>query len=177
MSKQLKVYGHRERINCFLPRDVLTLLSAPSHVVQGQLLIWATTTQAAADRVEALGLRVRSARDLCVYRAGDDLMALQEARAWPDGTVLATMGHHGTVVSITENPDRSVLGSPYAVTVIGKLRYGTQFVPGPDFEVEVTEAMLNAAINATVTEYTYCDANSLRAAIAAALDVQREARS
>jgi hypothetical protein len=103
-------------------------------------------------------------------------MALKEAREWPDGTVLATLGHHGTVASVTENPDRSA-GSPRTVTAIGKLRYGTQFVPGPDFEVEVTEAMLNAAINATVTEYTYCHADSLRVAIAAALNVQREARS
>jgi hypothetical protein len=177
MTRQLKVYGHRERRDCFLPRDILTALGAPSHVVQGQLLIWATTTRAAFLRTIDLGLRLRSERDLCVYRSGDDLMALKEAREWPDGTVLATMGHHGTVASVTENPDRSVVGSPYTVTAIGKLRYGTQFVPGPDFEVEVTEAMLNAAINATVTEYTYCDARSLRAAIYAALNVQREARS
>lgn len=179
MTRQLKVYGYRERTNCFLPRDVLTALGAPRHVQQGQLMIWATTTKAAFERCADLGLSVRNPRDLGTL-CGTDVTTLAALREWPDGTVLASLGYQGTIVEICDNPDRTVLESPYSLTVIGKLEFArTVFTPRSDFEPEITDAMLNAAINATAGSYTHLlqGAETLRAAIRAALKAQQEARS
>jgi hypothetical protein len=178
VSRRLKVYAHVDSCNCILPSDVIDALGERTHVRQGHLYVWATTAKAAAERFAAVGLRSVSARELRVATHGT-AQVLDAASNWPDGTMLAVrLSGGGTVIEITENPNRSVIDSPRTLRPVGDLSHAIVFRPVDDIEPVVTDHMVDTALEALQssmpdgTPVGWLISN-MRAAIAAALKAQR----
>lgn len=174
MARRLKVYVHKESCNCFLPPEVIEALGEPRHVRQGALYVWATTAADAAQRLDELGMRINSPRDLRVAEHGT-ATTLHAAHDWPDGTVLAMrMSGGGTVTEITENPNRSVIESPRALRTVGELSREVVFRPVADIDPVVTPAMVDAAMAVfELDPESTVGPTELRTALAAALKAQR----
>lgn len=173
MTRKLKIYSHADAGHAMLPRDVLDALAADRWTRQGHLYIWATTAKAAVERLAELGLGTSSPRTLRVCDHGT-AATLDAAHNWPVGTVLAVrLSGGGSVVSITNHPDRTVLDEPHMLRIVGQLRHGIVFDPAEDLAPVVTDAMMRAALDVTVGSYTYLHEDSIHAIITAALKAQR----
>lgn len=180
MTRKLKIYSDAEYGNIFLPADIVEALGQHSHARQGNVYVWATTAKAAAARLDALGIDVRSPRSLRVVTHPAALM-LDSAQDWPENTVLITrVSSGGPVVEVisAELVSERPYGVERTMRCIGELTYGTHFRPSGDLEPVVTDAMVDAALDALGV--TMPDGvphgwliRNMRPALAAALKTQR----
>lgn len=179
MTRKLKIYSHADSCNSFLPPDVITALGERSHVRQGTVYVWATTAKAATVRLDALGLHVNSPRDLRVADHGT-ARTLDEAFPWPESTVLAVRLSGGgpvvEIVSAQAATDR-LYDIKRTLRTVGDLSNRLRFTPADVLEPVVTEAMVDAALDAlgaTMPDGAFPGwmIRNMPAAIAAALKAQ-----
>lgn len=173
MTSKIKIFGP-DFGNFFLPQMVLRELDQPEHARQGRAYVWATSAKAAAARLSEFNIGARP-RDL---RVAHDTTAqlLDQQHDWLDGTVLCLpLNGGGRVIELSEP---TILdGTPplrsYTMRHIGTLAHPRAvFVPSPDFEPVVTDAMVDAARNVLAD---YEETMPIREALAAALRAQRGA--
>jgi hypothetical protein len=123
----IRPYTYREPTSCFLPLDVRETLSAPAHVQQGRLIVFAAHAREAADILAALemGAPVLHARYLALAR-GNDVAALTDAGLGSRGAVYAIAGGGRMVAAVTP------ADAGRRAEVIGELHLATgsaRFVP------------------------------------------------